>query len=217
MKNSGGKTFLVVILLGGVLVATGIWFGFLSGYLKATSNTENANELFATSSPTPAASASAITTTEPEPLVEGVPSRGQNFAVMRIPALGSEWARTISEGTSLDILDHLGIGHYEETEFPGEPGNFAVAGHSGNHWTPFANYSQIKNGALIEIETFDAKYVYEVVGTETVSEKDMDTVYKNPSLKSDTEGDSWLTITTCLIDGPDSKRFVIYAKLKEEI
>lgn len=208
MKNSSNKFFLLVIILGGVLVASGIWFGFLSGYLKASNDTEKAQQLFA--SPTPSTSSVVI---ELEPLVEGIPQRGQNFAIMRIPILGSDWARTISEGTSLDILDHLGIGHYEETEFPGESGNFAVAGHSGNQWTPFAKYSDIKAGSLIEIETFDTKYVYEVAGTETVSEKDMDTVYKKPSLKSNPDGDSWLTITTCLTDGPDNKRYAIYAQL----
>ena len=208
MKISSSKIFLLVIILGGVLVACGVWFGFLSGYLKASSDTEKAQQLFA--SPTPSPSSVVV---ELEPLVEGIPQRGENFAIMRIPALGSDWVRTISEGTSLDILDHLGIGHYEETEFPGESGNFAVAGHSGNQWTPFAKYSDIQDGTVIEVETFDTKYVYEVAGTETVSEKDMDTVYKKPSLKSNTDGDSWLTITTCLTDGPDNKRYAIYAQL----
>jgi sortase A len=132
---------------------------------------------------------------------------------MRIPVLGADWARTVSEGTSLGILDHLGIGHYEKTEFPGEQGNFAVAGHSGNQWTPFARYSVIENGNLIEVETFDKNFVYEVVGTKTVNEKNMNTIYKNPNLKTAGDGDSWLTITTCLTDGPDNKRYVIYAKL----
>jgi sortase A len=212
MKNSSNRAFLIVIVLGGVLVACGIWFGFLSGYLKASSDTEKAQQLFVSPSKLPTSPAPSASP-EPVKLVEGDPKRGQNFAIMRIPALGSDWARTISEGTSLEILDHLGIGHYEKTEFPGEPGNFAVAGHSGNQWTPFAKYSDIQSGTLIEIETFDTKYVYEVAGTETVSEKDMDTVYKKPSLKSNTDGDSWLTITTCLTDGPDNKRYAIYAQL----
>ena len=212
MKNSSNRAFLIVIVLGGVLVACGIWFGFLSGYLKASSDTENAQQLFVSPSKLPTSPAPSASP-EPAKLVEGDPKRGQNFAIMRITALGPDWARTISEGTSLEILDHLGIGHYEKTEFPGEPGNFAVAGHSGNQWTPFAKYSDIQAGTLIEIETFDTKYVYEVAGTETVSEKDMDTVYKKPSLKSNTDGDSWLTITTCLTDGPDNKRYAIYAQL----
>ena len=215
MKNSSSKHFLLVIILGGVLVATGIWFGFLSGYLKASSDTEKAQQLFVTPSELPSSSSSPTPSASPEPeiLVAGKPELGEKFAIMRIPILGSDWARTISEGTSLEILDHLGIGHYEKTEFPGEKGNFAVAGHSGNQWTPFANYAGIGEGNLIEIESFDANYVYQVVDTKTVNEKNMDTVYKNPSIKSDGEGKSWLTITTCLTDGPTNKRFVIYAKL----
>ena len=215
MKNSSSKLFLLVIILGGVLVATGIWFGFLSGYLKASSDTEKAQQLFVTPSELPSSSSSPTPSASPEPeiLVAGKPELGEKFAIMRIPILGSDWARTISEGTSLEILDHLGIGHYEKTEFPGEKGNFAVAGHSGNQWTPFANYAGIGEGNLIEIESFDANYVYQVVDTKTVNEKNMDTVYKNPSIKSDGEGKSWLTITTCLKDGPTNKRFVIYAKL----
>jgi sortase A len=212
MKNSGNKALLALMIFGGVLVASGIWFGFLSGYLKASSDNEQAQQLFTGQSQSPI-TASISASPEPVVLVEGEPERGQKFAIMRIPVLGADWARTVSEGTSLGILDHLGIGHYEKTEFPGEQGNFAVAGHSGNQWTPFARYSVIENGNLIEVETFDKNFVYEVVGTKTVNEKNMNTIYKNPSLKTAGDGDSWLTITTCLTDGPDNKRYVIYAKL----
>jgi hypothetical protein len=46
MKNSGNKALLALVIFGGVLVASGIWFGFLSGYLKASSDTELAQQLF---------------------------------------------------------------------------------------------------------------------------------------------------------------------------
>jgi sortase A len=213
MKNSGSKAFLVAILLGCVLVASGIWFGFLSSYLKAGSNSEKAKELFATPSQLPVANTAAT----PNPLVNGAPEYGGNFAVMRIPSLGPDWVRTISQGTSLEVLDRLGIGHYQGTEFPGEPGNFAVAGHSGNSWTPFARYQDIGVGDLVEVETFDSNFTYQVVETLTVAETNMTTVYENPSLKAVMAGDKWLTITTCLTDGPDSQRHVIYAKLKSSV
>jgi len=213
MKNTSSKAFVALIVLGVALSLAGIWFGFLSGYSKATSDIKQAQQLFASPTPT------LIKSTLPpalEPLVQGVPKRGQHFAIMRIPSLGSEWVRTISEGTTLGILDGLGIGHYLRTEFPGEPGNFAVAGHSGNRWTPFAKYPKIKTGDLIEIETFDTNFTYEVIETVTVNDTDMKTVYENPSLKSDTDGQSWLTITTCVTDGPKDKRIAIYAKLVSE-
>jgi LPXTG-site transpeptidase (sortase) family protein len=212
MKNIGGKAYAALIVVGVALASTGIWFGFLSGYLKSTNDVERAQQLFVSQSPAPT---SVETTMAPEPpqLVEGVPKRGQTFAIMRIPSLGSDWVRTISEGTTLGILDRLGVGHYEKTEFPGEPGNFAVAGHSGNRWTPFAKYQKIKTGDLIQIETFDTNYTYEVIETVTVNDTDVKTVYENPSLKSDTDGKSWLTITTCVTDGPKDKRIAIFAEL----
>ncbi len=210
MKNIGGKAFVALIVLGFVLFMTGIWFGFLSGYLNAASDTKQAQQLFASPTPT------LIKSTLPpalEPLVQGVPKRGQHFAIMRIPSLGSDWTRTISEGTTQGILDGLGIGHYLRTEFPGEPGNFAVAGHSGNRWTPFAKYQKIKIGDEIQVETFDTNFTYKVVEIATVNDTDVKTVYGNPSLKTETDGKSWLTITTCVTDGPTDKRIVIYAKL----
>lgn len=212
MKNVGGKAFVTLIFLGVALFVTGMWFGFLSGYLKSTNDVERAQQLFVSQPPAPT---SAETTMAPEPqqLVQGVPKRGQAFAIMRIPSLGSDWIRTVSEGTTLGILDRLGIGHYEKSEFPGELGNFALAGHSGNKWTPFAKYQEIEIGDLIEIETYDTKYVYEVIETVIVDETDIKTVYENPSLKSDIDGESWLTITTCVTDGPTDKRIAIYAKL----
>jgi sortase A len=212
MKISGGKAFVALIVLGLALVAAGIWFGFLSGYLKSTNDVERAQQLFVSQPPAPT---SVETTIAPEPqqLVEGVPKRGQVFGIMRIPSLGSDWVRTISEGTTLGILDRLGIGHYEKTEFPGELGNFALAGHSGNRWTPFAHYQKIKTGDLIQIETFDTNFTYEVVEIATVNDTDVKTVYENPSLKSVTGGKRWLTITTCVTDGPTDKRIAIYAKL----
>jgi sortase A len=212
MKNTSSKAYIALIVLGLSLVIAGIWFGFLSGYLKSSSEVERAQQLFVSQSPVPT---SAETTLVPEPqqLVEGVPKRGQAFAIMRITSLGSDWVRTISEGTTLGILDRLGVGHYEKTEFPGEPGNFAVAGHSGNKWTPFAEYQDVKPGDFIQVETYDSNFTYKVVETVTVDETDMETVYENPSLKSDTKGKSWLTITTCVTDGSENKRIAIFAEL----
>lgn len=66
---------------------------------------------------------------------------------------------------------------------------------------------------LSRLETFDTNFTYEVIETAIVDETDIKTVYENPSLKSDTDGESWLTITTCVTDGPTDKRIAIFAKL----
>lgn len=204
------RAFLALIVIGSAAVLAAAWFGFLSGYLKASQEAQRAQDLL--SAPETATPDS----NQLQPLVSGVPSVGEYFAVIRIPALGEDWLHTVSEGTTPEILDDLGVGRYEGTELPGEPGNFALAGHSGSSWTPFAKLDKVAIGELVEIETLTSKYVYEILKTETVEETDVDTVYKNPEFGSKTAGDQWLTITTCITNGPQNLRYVVYAKLVSE-
>lgn len=203
--------FAALVVVGSALLVIAVWVGFLSGYLSASKETKRANELL---------SAPKNSSTSDEApsnlLVEGIPTVGDYFAVIRIPALGKDWLHTVSEGTTPEILDDLGVGHYEGTELPGEPGNFALAGHSGSSWTPFAKLDDVAIGEVVEIETFSRKYVYEVIDTETVEETDVKTVYDNPEFGNKTLDDQWLTITTCLTDGPQNLRYVVYAKLVSE-
>ena len=203
--------FAALVVVGSALLVIAVWVGFLSGYLSASKETKHANELL---------SAPKNSSTSDEApsnlLVEGIPTVGDYFAVIRIPALGNDWLHTVSEGTTPEILDDLGVGHYEGTELPGEPGNFALAGHSGSSWTPFAKLDDVAIGEYVELETFSRKYVYEVIDTETVEETDVKTVYDNPEFGKKTLDDQWLTITTCLTDGPQNLRYVVYAKLVSE-
>src|SRR5690606_34382016 len=53
---------------------------------------------------------------------------GTAFARLHIPAFGSDYRFAVVSGTS-DAALEIGPGHYTETQAPGEPGNFAVAGH----------------------------------------------------------------------------------------
>ena len=204
------RAFLALIVLGVTAVLAAAWFGFLSGYLKAGQESQRAQDFLSTPESTTA------DLNQLQPLVAGIPSVGEYFAVIQIPALGDDWLHTISEGTTPEILDELGVGHYEGTELPGEPGNFALAGHSGSSWTPFAKLDEVAIGELVEIETLSKKYVYEIVDTETVEETDVKTVYDNPEFGNQTTDDQWLTITTCLTEGPQDLRYVVYAKLVSE-
>ena len=206
------KLFLALIVIGMSAVLFAAWFGFLSGCLKSNQEAQRANNLLAAPKDPGVASDEA----QSDLLVEGIPTVGEYFAVIRIPAIGEDWLHTVSEGTTPEILDDLGVGHYEGTELPGEPGNFALAGHSGSSWTPFAKLDEVTIGELVEIETLSKKYVYEVIDTETVEETDVDTVYENPEFGNQTTDDQWLTITTCLTDGPQNLRYVVYAKLVSE-
>ena len=51
--------------------------------------------------------------------------------MLYIPRYGPDYHRTIAEGTGMDVLNstELGVGHYPDTQMPGEVGNFVVAAH----------------------------------------------------------------------------------------
>jgi sortase (surface protein transpeptidase) len=53
---------------------------------------------------------------------------GQPFAFIRIPAFGKQWRFTLIQGTALAQLN-VSPGHVPGTQWPGQLGNFAVAGH----------------------------------------------------------------------------------------
>ena len=71
------------------------------------------------------------------------PELGEAFARMYIPAFGSDFHFAIVEGTTdADLL--AGPGRYTESQLPGDPGNFAVAGHRVGKGAPFNDLGNLK-------------------------------------------------------------------------
>src|SRR5699024_1443577 len=64
------------------------------------------------------------------------PVDGEAFARIYIPSFGADYNFTIQEGVGADALE-VGPGHYENSALPGDPGNFAVAGHRVGKGAPF--------------------------------------------------------------------------------
>lgn len=64
-----------------------------------------------------------------------------------------------------------GPGHYVDTQMPGEPGNFAVAGHRVGKGAPFNDLGNLNSCDAIVIETRDSWDVYRVLpmGTDTAT------------------------------------------------
>lgn len=89
-------------------------------------------------------------------------SLGGGFARMYIPAFGADWAYTVIEGTDPEELT-IGPGHYEQTQYPGQKGNFAVAGHRVSKGAPFNDLDAMNSCDAIVVETQDAWYVYRVL------------------------------------------------------
>lgn len=90
------------------------------------------------------------------------PIEGDGIAKMYIPSFGSDYAFTVLEGTGDDTLA-IGPGHYTETALPGQPGNFAVAGHRVGKGAPFNDLDLLSSCDAIIVETVDRWFVYRVL------------------------------------------------------
>ncbi|GAA1472942.1 Sortase family protein [Corynebacterium felinum] len=90
------------------------------------------------------------------------PELGTAFARMYIPTFGSDFNFAIVEGTAdADLI--AGPGHYADTQMPGQPGNFAVAGHRVGKGAPFNDLGSLKSCDAIVVETVDTWNTYRIL------------------------------------------------------
>lgn len=168
----------------------------------------------ASASPGPtAAKGAAAVPAQPAPLqVGGASGSGIDrmsrdlsaFAVIRIPSLGIVFP--VAEGVDkYAVLNHGYIGHYPGTAMPGQPGNFAVAGHRNTHGEPFRHLERLSTGDVVIVETEGWTYFYRIdsILPET-SQSDVDTIAAVPhsslhpgSRYGYTAPGRYLTLTTC--------------------
>lgn len=90
---------------------------------------------------------------------------GDGFAKMYIPAFGADYNFTIVEGTTAESLE-IGPGHYTQTAYPGEVGNFSVAGHRVGKGAPFNDINLINSCDAIVVETKNNWFVYRALPKE---------------------------------------------------
>lgn len=156
---------------------------------------------------------------------DGIPvpsdvEEGEVFAVMRTPSFATTFANRVAEGTGWETvlnLDEKGIGRYETTQMPGEPGNFALAAHrSGPLINPFREVMNLRVGDPIFIETEDGWYVYRFRSIEYVLPSEVDVLNPFPRLEGEPGKDMVLTLTTChpKLDGSD-ERAIAYSVFEE--
>ncbi|MGQ0774270.1 MAG: class E sortase [Pseudonocardiales bacterium] len=90
------------------------------------------------------------------------PIEGDGIAKIYIPSFGPDFMFTVLEGTAPETLE-AGPGHYVETALPGQPGNFAVAGHRVGKGSPFNGLDLLSSCDTIVVETADQWFVYRVL------------------------------------------------------
>ncbi|TLQ39383.1 sortase [Streptomyces marianii] len=134
--------------------------------------------------------------------------------VLRIPALGKDWAQPVYDGVG-DKQLRAGVGHFPTTEEPGQIGNFAIAGHRSGVADPaFRDIDRITTGAEIQVTTAHRiTYTYTVTRVHTVAPTDVNVIAQVPGRPDATPTKAKLTLVTCWPANGHSKRVVVEADL----
>ena len=108
----------------------------------------------------------------PRPLT--APPEGAAFARLFIPTFGSDFHFAVVKGTSDEDLEK-GPGHYFDTQNPGQPGNFAMAGHRVGRGSPFNDLGLLETCDAVVVETAGSWNIYRVLPIDdTVESRNME-------------------------------------------
>jgi sortase A len=129
------------------------------------------------------------------------------MAILTIPSFGADYKVPILVGTS-DYALGRGVGWYENTQLPGQIGNFAIAGHRITHGEPFARLLELKPRDTVIVETKSYIFTYQVDQSPSkLTVKDVDTWVLDPvpGKTGVKPTQALITLTTCqdLFHSPD--------------
>jgi sortase A len=155
---------------------------------------------------------------------------GSGIAVLRIPRFGKGYHMVVVEGTGTSDLEK-GPGHYPGTAFPGQVGNFAVAGHRTTYLHPFYNINELKRGDAIVLETKTMWFTYTVENAppaegyphvpfhEIVNPSEVAVAYPVPDQSNPdaTPSLKMLTFTSCNPRYSAAQRIVVHAVLTQAL
>lgn len=125
------------------------------------------------------------------------------MCILRISKIKLEEA--VKEGSTRGVLSSA-LGHVENTALPGEDGNCCIAGHRNYVFGKFFNrLNEVEVGDVIELETMDSLYKYEVVSIEVVEPEEV-------SVLEYADGKN-LTLITCTPFMVGTHRLIVHAKI----
>lgn len=134
-----------------------------------------------------------------EPVVARAPDAGEPIAVLYVPRFGEDYRRTIAEGVGTSVLNStkLGIGHYPDTQMPGEVGNFAIAAHRSAYGGGMHLINELRIGDPIYVQTADGYYTYRFRDISYVEPTDIDVIAPVPNAPGAAPTDRIITLTSC--------------------
>jgi sortase A len=202
----------VLLTLGGIMLLFVCYLLWGSGVRAASAQRQFTNELNSQWAHAPhptAAPHSAVIDITPEQY--GM-ATGQPFAFIKIPAFGQNWRFTLIQGTALAQLN-VSPGHVPGTQWPGQVGNFAVAGHRVTSGNPFWSLPSLKQGDLVYIQTQLNDFTYRVIGKKWVSPSDIAVLDSDPGHPGQRASERLLTLITCDPAWTGTYRVIVTAQL----
>lgn len=149
-----------------------------------------------------------------EPPVMDEPPYLTTFASMRVPKWDGEPTRTITQGTDRpNVLNPLGIGHYEGTAMPGGVGNFSLAAHRTTFGKPFNRIAELEPGDPIVVWTDEAWYVYRVTDSLIVTPDQTEVIAPVPGQPGVAPTERYITLTTCHPMFSARERYIVHGTL----
>lgn len=153
-----------------------------------------------------------------EPVVAEPAEPGEVFGTLIVPRFGDDYVRSIGGGIDLKtVLNNrqIGIGHYLETQMPGQVGNFAIAAHRTTYGAPFADIAELRVGDRIYVETVDGWYEYAFRGLDYVWPTHVEVLDPVPDAPQVEPLDRILTMTSCNPKFSSSERIIAYAVMED--
>lgn len=150
-----------------------------------------------------------------EPVVATAPDAGEPIAVLYVPRFGDDYRRTIAEGIGTSVLNStkLGIGHYPDTQMPGEVGNFAIAAHRSAYGGGMHLINELRVGDPLYVHTADGYYTYRFRDLSYVEPTDIDVIAPVPNAPDAAPIDRIITLTSCNPLYSTDERIIAYGVL----
>lgn len=143
------------------------------------------------------------------------PQLGDAFALMYIPRLSDKvWGMPVLESVELTDLSR-GIGHYPDSQLPGQKGNFAVAAHRATNGEPFRDVDRLQDGDRVYVETRDDWFEYTLRRDEIVTPTDTWVINPVPGDPGQEPVERLITLTTCNPRWASTTRWIWWGDLTE--
>lgn len=151
-----------------------------------------------------------------DPIVAAAPGDAGAFAVLYVPRFGADYHRTIAQGIGHNVLNstRLGVGHYPDTQMPGEVGNFALAAHRSAYGGGMHLINELQLGDAIYVQTADGYFTYRFRDLEYVPPSTVDVLAPVPNAPGVAPVDRIITLTSCNPLYSTAERIIAYGVLE---